>query len=438
MKEAVGTAFEKVQLALRELAELCAPVPADELAEVAATAQTICNIAEALRRLTFDQVSRSGCWEDDGFRSAGRWLAQHTGAPAGTASVACRQAAALRSMPHSHAAAIEGALHAGHIEALTACRRAAPDAYTSEVDERLVALAGDAAAFRAAVVAFRRDASDPHRPPRASTFSLSERPGGGQRGSLHLDDEDAAIVHAALDRRIAHRLRAKRNGDSTLDGATIAQLRAQALVDLCDADLRRDPDRRRAPDRHRIAVMLQADAEGNIAPVGHLPTASTCDAELFRLVLGAEGEVLDVGRATRTWSAAQADGIIRRDGHCVFPAMTPRLAGATSTTATNGRCHRHRQRHAALSMALIPSSTAVDGGSSSISTNGRPLHQTGRVDPRAKSAMLVPSAADLRARHGEDLKAMNRTITSTARRRHTGLEQQPVEVDALVAAGRTR
>ncbi|MEZ5231112.1 MAG: hypothetical protein R2749_00110 [Acidimicrobiales bacterium] len=319
MKEAVGTAFEKVQLALRELAELCAPVPADELAEVAATAQTICNIAEALRRLTFDQVSRSGCWEDDGFRSAGRWLAQHTGAPAGTASVACRQAAALRSMPHSHAAAIEGALHAGHIEALTACRRAAPDAYTSEVDERLVALAGDAAAFRAAVVAFRRDASDPHRPPRASTFSLSERPGGGQRGSLHLDDEDAAIVHAALDRRIAHRLRAKRNGDSTLDGATIAQLRAQALVDLCDADLRRDPDRRRAPDRHRIAVMLQADAEGNIAPVGHLPAASTCDAELFRLVLGAEGEVLDVGRATRTWSAAQADGIIRRDGHCVFP-----------------------------------------------------------------------------------------------------------------------
>ncbi len=44
-----------------------------------------------------------------------------------------------------------------------------------------------------------------------------------------------------------------------------------------------------------------------------------CDADLFPIVLGAAGEVLDVGRMQRLVTAAIWKALVARDGHCRFP-----------------------------------------------------------------------------------------------------------------------
>jgi hypothetical protein len=44
-----------------------------------------------------------------------------------------------------------------------------------------------------------------------------------------------------------------------------------------------------------------------------------CDASICRIVLGPDSDILDVGRKTRVWTAAQRRAIIARDRHCVRP-----------------------------------------------------------------------------------------------------------------------
>lgn len=51
-----------------------------------------------------------------------------------------------------------------------------------------------------------------------------------------------------------------------------------------------------------------------------------CDGELSRVVFGAAGAVLDVGRAQRTYSGAQRLAVIARDGSCRYPGCGAPLA----------------------------------------------------------------------------------------------------------------
>ncbi len=44
-----------------------------------------------------------------------------------------------------------------------------------------------------------------------------------------------------------------------------------------------------------------------------------CDADVRRLVLDSEGEVVDFGRRRRLFSPKQRKAMVARDGHCVFP-----------------------------------------------------------------------------------------------------------------------
>jgi hypothetical protein len=45
----------------------------------------------------------------------------------------------------------------------------------------------------------------------------------------------------------------------------------------------------------------------------------TCDGELNRYVFGPNSEILDVGRAERTFTGARRSAIITRDRHCRYP-----------------------------------------------------------------------------------------------------------------------
>ncbi|MCD2190951.1 HNH endonuclease signature motif containing protein [Actinomycetospora soli] len=49
-----------------------------------------------------------------------------------------------------------------------------------------------------------------------------------------------------------------------------------------------------------------------------------CDADIIPMLLGSKGEVLDVGRKTRSIPTATARAIVRRDRHCAFPGCRRR------------------------------------------------------------------------------------------------------------------
>ena len=60
-----------------------------------------------------------------------------------------------------------------------------------------------------------------------------------------------------------------------------------------------------------------------------------CDAEIIPVVLGTRGEVLDVGRTTRTVTVPIWHALVARDRHCAFPGCTrPPVM-----------CHAHHIRH---------------------------------------------------------------------------------------------
>jgi hypothetical protein len=74
---------------------------------------------------------------------------------------------------------------------------------------------------------------------------------------------------------------------------------------------------------------LQRDLEdaGGLLPGGRPLSAQAarriaCDTELIPVVLGAEAQVLDVGRAQRLVTTAIWHALVARDQHCVFPGCT--------------------------------------------------------------------------------------------------------------------
>jgi len=112
-----------------------------------------------------------------------------------------------------------------------------------------------------------------------------------------------------------------------------------ALVDACHR-LRNTPDN--LPGDHgsapRVVVLIDHDSleqkviDAGLARNGQSPTGArlsahtvrrlACDAEIIPAVLGAEGQVLDVGRARRLVTPAQWTALTVRDRHCAFPGCT--------------------------------------------------------------------------------------------------------------------
>ncbi|MEA3217018.1 MAG: hypothetical protein QOJ19_3174, partial [Acidimicrobiia bacterium] len=118
-----------------------------------------------------------------------------------------------------------------------------------------------------------------------------------------------ASLAAGVDRR----LRAAHDGDPAVAGRPVASWRADALVDLAAQSMRREPSEQSAPDRYRIGIVL-SPTEFELAPVTAL-----CDSAVYRLVMGAKSETLDVGRSTPVWPIGLRRAITARDGGCVFP-----------------------------------------------------------------------------------------------------------------------
>jgi hypothetical protein len=86
-------------------------------------------------------------------------------------------------------------------------------------------------------------------------------------------------------------------------------LRAEALVDLVAQHQRREPSDKSVADRYRVGILVRPDEY----------PMQACDADRYRVVINAEGEVLDIGRDSRDWTTAIRRAVVARDGGCVFP-----------------------------------------------------------------------------------------------------------------------
>jgi hypothetical protein len=114
------------------------------------------------------------------------------------------------------------------------------------------------------------------------------------------------------------------------DNRTPRQRRHDALEDLARGYL----DYGDTPDvgGEKPHIMVHVDLEALRGIPGGLHEATdgqvlditsiralACDASISRIVFGPNSEVLDVGRKTRVWSAAQRRAITARDRHCTAP-----------------------------------------------------------------------------------------------------------------------
>ena len=276
----------------------------------------------------------------------------------GRTSVSAAARCGVGAAPGRRRAGAAGRLSAEHLRAIGECAHRYPT-LAAEHDEAWCEQADalNAESFRVAARHWLEAAADAAEPDPATAPSGSDAEVSRLHisrtfeGWLRIDGlfapHDADLVEAVLDAGVDRALRDAHDGDPSVAGQPVSALRAAALVDLAAQAMRREPSDASAPDRYRVAVVVQPGQPT-------VPAEAACDAGAYRVVLGADREVLDVGRQTNRWTAGIRRAITIRDRGCVFPGCdrppswtdihhcTPWSEGGT-TSVDNGvlLCRRH-------------------------------------------------------------------------------------------------
>jgi hypothetical protein len=250
-----------------------------------------------------------------------------------------QQVAVARSLaehPTLAAAYTAGAVSFDHARAVTSCLRALPLGARATAEPILVDAAREVPVDDLRVVAEKaRDAwgweTAQQREERkyASRWLHTTATFDGMIAlSGMLDPESGATLHTALT--------AVMSQPAAGDDRTTGQRRADALVDLARIALTTSTLPQTGGDRPRVTVTIDWDTlcsqvedsrtAGTLTagPLGDTPiTAETarriaCDAQIIPAVLGGTSELLDLGRATPSWTTAQRRAAALRDSGCVF------------------------------------------------------------------------------------------------------------------------
>ncbi len=269
-------------------------------------------------------------WYDDGLGPVS-WVAAKTGLVRGAAARLVKTARFVARHPQTAKALDAGDVSVPHVEMLATAAHRRDDLYaehetvlldaaaTVEVQDfprvtrRWASLADDELALRDAAFAFDRRG-----------FMLSPTTHGAALSGF-LDPEAYTTVTSTLDD--------VQPPEGPGDTRSIAQRRADALVLLCERARGGSlPESRPIAGAevvmshdvfagHPLANLdsLQCEIDG-FGPISRITAERmVCDCAIGRLVMSADGEVLDLGRRTRTISRALRRAIVLRDQHCQFP-----------------------------------------------------------------------------------------------------------------------
>lgn len=252
---------------------------------------------------------------------------------------------------------IAAAIHAGAIPVdsaasiISSLGQTTPRADRNDLDAgelKLVEFAGEHPADIVRKLAIRwRDALDvdgiePREEALIALRSLrgSNRQNGMKRYILDLDAAGAAFIDAAIDAEVGAAIRTVRfthgdvtdgcddTDDATLDPRTIAQIGADAIVDLARHGLG-CADSSPALQRTTVVVRMteealrtgigEAQIDGSEQPIS-AAAARLLAAEggIIPVVLGTRSEVLDLGTSRRLFSRAQRVALAERDDGCAW------------------------------------------------------------------------------------------------------------------------
>jgi hypothetical protein len=274
---------------------------------------------EAARLRVIAAVDARQAFRVDGARDTASWLAWKAGERRGGARREVELAGTVAAMPAVAAGLAEGSLSKAKAAELGRVAHADADDQARLVE----------AAKGLPVEAVAREVDCwqlEHRPDAAEVISsvqLTPTRGGG-RIDATLDAEGFEWAQLAID---------SASEELGLSEVPWAQRRAQGLVGVCryfveHADL---PIHRHG----RPTVVVTLDIETLAAEAGRSArldsgayiTGDTarrlaCDAGIIRVITDPASMPLDVGRRTRTISAAQARAVIHRDRHCRYEGCT--------------------------------------------------------------------------------------------------------------------
>ena len=308
------------------------------------------------------EMERAGYYTADGAVGTRAWLAHETGAARTVAGRRVHLAKRLRRMPATAAALAAGAITVDH--ARTMGRGLTPRTAAAFADDEHTLLATaqglEADDFDKVILAWLRlndgDGPDPGTG-EPSTLDAARHFGGRVRVRADLDLDDGAEYLAELDALSEEEWQAEQaavEGDPIKE-RTAAQRRAAAQIEMArrSSATRRDddedsepatgpdhtdadtpastPDRKRGSPRARLLLVIAdlhalagcsdglAELEdGTLIPRPVLERWA-CDSAIGRVVMAGPSVTVNLGRTTRTPSAAQRRALLARDRGCIVP-----------------------------------------------------------------------------------------------------------------------
>ncbi|NYI40384.1 HNH endonuclease [Demequina lutea] len=167
----------------------------------------------------------------------------------------------------------------------------------------------------------------------ARHVSISEDHDGMLLIHARLDPPSAAPVVAWLDAQVKDAFRRRRDGDPLdADTRTVGQIRADALVGLARHGMACDEPTSGVSTTMVVRIGLDelltgtglGESDNLTAPLsaGAIRVIAA-DAEIIPAVLGANSEVLDIGRQRRLFTRAQRLALVERDGGCAMCHAPP-------------------------------------------------------------------------------------------------------------------
>lgn len=326
--ERLGAGMQGLTDALDTLASVdLAQVDPEELPNLVRSLKQSGDRLSALKTRAIGMMERRGAQKQDGHTTAKQWLAEELHEDAREAAKQTRRARRAEAHPTAFGAFDDGEISEAHVDVIDrAVRQAGPDADRETLEAELTQAARTMPPGELARHARRREIVE--QPGRAAererqqyelrNLRYLEKAGGGAQAIIELTAADYEIHRSAIDALM------------TTDGADVppdqrrshGQRMYDAAIEMARRSLATDPDTRSrngAPVTGTVIVdlpTLTGDAPG-VGELGYAGpiTAETarrllCDAHIARVITAGTSEILDVGRAQRTATPAQARAIL--------------------------------------------------------------------------------------------------------------------------------
>jgi hypothetical protein len=321
------------------------PAQLEALGDEIATFAARIDVAEHALITRLRAFDAHEAWGPTGFLSCAAWLSWRIGIGIKAAREKVRVARALGSLPKVDALFARGELSYSKVRAIT--RAATPETEQYFIDVAMHATATQIEQLAHAYQRVHNLSGDSWQQQlgRRRFMRRCETPGGMIRIEMQLPPEEAALVWNAMQSAMDQRdeapaeasdpptapvtTQASAEAQPRESGEAVEERRADAVVDVARAYLQHRP--RTLGSGYELVVITTPEqlengsgGVGGFLPDGtpvplHVARMLAGDGSRVDVVMGKDGELLDVGRRTRTIPSAIARGLWLRDGGCRVP-----------------------------------------------------------------------------------------------------------------------